>query len=165
MSPIFPQDWEFRGLKRLLSAHGAQFRGTGRGGCPRFGLNGSQVEALLHLVAERPVINARLSHGLYHLDGCPQAAQAEGESHLPQVSIVKTLVEALARHTTHFVVQIRPSLLLASAIEDESGDLGIEFHAEQNYMLADWSKAKRLAAVGWLCGAWRANLGRSLCRL
>jgi hypothetical protein len=78
---------------------------------------------------------------------------------------VKTLIEALACHTTHFVVQIRPFLILAGAIEDESDDLGIEFHAEQNYMLADWSKAKRLAGVKPLWWGWQASPGRPLPRV
>jgi hypothetical protein len=81
--------------------------------------------------------------------------QAEGKPHLPQVSIVKTLVVALACHTTHFVVQIGPFLLLASAIEDEADDFGIEFHAEQNYSLATGQKQsgwRQLSRFAWLGG-------------
>jgi len=54
---------------------------------------------------------------------------------------------------------------LAGAVEDESYNLGIEFHAEQNYSLANQAKAKRLTAVGRLQRGWRANLGTPSSRL
>jgi len=120
--------------------------------CPVLDLDGPQLWPPLRSMVEGPIPNVRLSHGFYQLDGCSQASEAEGEPHLPQVSIVEALVEAFARHAAHFIVQVRPLPLLAGAVEYESYDLGIEFHVDQNYIPPNQTKAKRLRAIDWLCG-------------
>lgn len=78
-------------------------------------------------------IELAVSHGFYYLNCALQVVQAQGKPQFTQVSVAKTLVKALACYATHFIVEIRPILLLASAVKDESDNLGIEFHAEENY--------------------------------